>query len=93
MKDMVLRPVFVDTITGELEQGVLYVSEKFQTAIHLCACGECKIKTVTPFRDNDRGWKYTRDEQDRVTLWPSIGNQNFPCHSHYWIEENRVKWC
>lgn len=88
-----LKPQFVDTMPATLERGVLYVSEKFETAIHLCACGWCNEKTVTPFRDNDRGWIYTRDAQDRIALRPSIGNFQMPCHSHYWITENRVEWC
>jgi hypothetical protein len=85
--------VFVKTIPQELEQGVLYVSEEFGTAIHLCACGWCKQKTVTPFHISDRGWLYTRDAEDRVTLHPSIGNFQMPCKSHYWVQGNKVVWC
>ena len=91
--DKELRPVFVDQVPETLEQGVLYVSEKYEVAIHLCACGTCGDKTVTPFHDGQTGWQYTRDAQDRITLHPSIGNQQFPCRSHYWIRENRIEWC
>ena len=89
------RVEFVKHISGELEQGVLYVSEEFELAIHLCACGWCKQKTVTPFKDfpNDRGWTYTRDAEDRVTLHPSIGNFQMPCKSHYWVQGNKIVWC
>jgi hypothetical protein len=95
MKDVELRPVFVERMPKVLEQGVLYVSEEYELAIHLCACGECKIQTVTPFKDfpNDRGWTYTRSAEDKITLHPSIGNQQFPCHSHYWVQENKIVWC
>jgi hypothetical protein len=93
MKDATLRPVFVDQIPDTLEQGVLYVSEKYQTAIHLCACGSCGWKTVTPFHDARTGWQYTRDAQDRITLRPSIGNFQMPCRSHYWVQGNRIVWC
>jgi hypothetical protein len=93
MKFLTLKPVFVETIkNGTLEQGVLYVSEKYETAIHLCACG-CGELTVTPFHDPSKQWTYTRDSQDRVTLSPSIGNFQMPCKSHYFIRENRVDWC
>lgn len=94
MRDTELVPMFIERMPKELVQGVLYVSEKYELAIHLCACGECRIQTVTPFKDfpNDRGWSYTRDEKDRITLRPSIGNQQFPCKSHYWITENRIEW-
>lgn len=91
--DTMLRPLFVDFIPETLEQGVLYVSERFETAIHLCACGWCKEKTVTPFHDGQSGWRYMRDEQNRITLFPSIGNQNMPCKSHYWLRNNEIVWC
>jgi len=73
----------------ELEQGVLYVSSEFQTAIHLCACGGCNIQTVTPLGPGE--WTLTETD-GRVTLRPSIGNMQFPCKSHYYITENRVEW-
>jgi hypothetical protein len=88
-----LRPLFVDQVPAELELGVLYVSEKYKTAIHLCACGTCGWQTVTPFHSESTGWRYTRDAFDRITLAPSIGNQQFPCHSHYFITSNQIIWC
>lgn len=88
------------------EHGILYISRKFKLAIHLCACG-CGIQTVMPFydgelNDND-GWKMTTKkiegttEADRpydftVTLRPSVGNQKFPCQSHYYITDNKIQW-
>jgi hypothetical protein len=27
-----------------------------------------------------------------VSLDPSIGNWSFPCRSHYWIRNNKVRW-
>lgn len=85
-----LRPVFVETIDEPMEHGVLYVSEKYGLAIHLCACG-CGEKTVTPFHPTT-GWVYTR-EGDIVTLSPSIGNWQMPCRSHYFVVRNQVQWC
>lgn len=81
---------FVGIVPRPIEPGILYVSERFQTAIHSCACG-CGLETVTPFSRPD-DWQYTRDG-DLVTLNPSIGNFQFPCKSHYYIEQNRVRWC
>ena len=81
----------VEFVPETLEQGVIYVSRKFETAIHLCACG-CGIQTVTPFRDNGWGWVLT-EGLNGVTLRPSIGNQNFPCRSHYWITDGEVRPC
>lgn len=93
MKDTILRPLFVEHVPKVLEQGVLYISEEYGTAIHLCACGSCGIQTVTPFHIDRLGWKYTRTPDDKVTLYPSIGNQRLPCRSHYWVKENRIDWC
>jgi Family of unknown function (DUF6527) len=87
-----LTVAFVDLVPEHLEEGVLYVSEKYKTAVHLCACGTCGEQTVTPF-DSSRGWLYTRSPDDKVTLHPSIGNFQMPCKSHYWIKDNRVEWC
>jgi hypothetical protein len=84
----VLKPRYVDFIPKELEDGVLYISQRFQTASHRCACG-CGTKIVTPFRNAE----YTLVVKgDRVSLSPSIGNWNHPCQSHYWIKDNAVMW-
>ncbi len=76
---------------SQMQDGVLYVSEKFQLAIHLCACG-CKGETVTPLDDGSKQWKLTRDVNG-PTLRPSIGNQQWPCGSHYWITDGKIVWC
>jgi hypothetical protein len=81
------QPEFVTTIPHSLEEGRLYISMPFATAIHLCASG-CRSQVVTPLR---RGrWRLLFDGE--VTLRPSIGNQSFPCESHYFITHNRVVW-
>lgn len=89
MRHETLTPEFVECIPDELQEGVLYVSEKYETAIHLCACG-CGNQTVTPTGGNR--WIITISNGN-VTLNPSIGNWQFPCKSHYFIRENRVEWC
>ena len=90
MKHTSLRPEFVEFIPEVIEQGVLYVSEVYHVAIHLCACG-CGEHTVTPFNCL-QGWTYKREEGDLVTLDPSIGNFQMPCRSHYWVRCNEVVW-
>ena len=79
---------FVQFIPEELQEGTVYVSIRFATVSHLCACG-CKSKVVTPLKPTD--WKLTFDGKT-ISLHPSIGNWNFPCRSHYWIRNNRVQW-
>lgn len=86
--DKPIRHQFVEFMPEQLEPDTLYISLPYQTAIHLCACG-CGIKTVTPLGYD--GWLLTY-ANETVSLSPSIGNQQFPCRSHYWIRESRVVW-
>jgi hypothetical protein len=88
LKAQSVRPEYVDLIPKELEDGVLYISKRFRTASHRCCCG-CGIKIVTPLRETE--YELT-DRRDLVSLYPSIGNWNHPCQSHYWIRDNRVVW-
>lgn len=80
----------VKFIPDELENGLIYVSDEFQIAIHLCACG-CGEKTVTPF-GSPSGWELKKDIEG-ITLSPSIGNQNFACKSHYYLKNGKVIKC
>jgi hypothetical protein len=43
---------------------------------------------VTPFSPKD--WKLIFYGES-VSLYPSIGNWNFPCKSHYWITKNSIE--
>lgn len=88
MKSVELTPRFVESIPEALDEGVLYVSMTFATTIHLCACG-CGREAVAPLSPTD--WKLCFDGE-HVTLDPSIGNWSFPCRSHYWVRNNRIRW-
>lgn len=79
---------FVEFIPERLEEGVLYVSHRYKTAVHKCACG-CGDEVVTPLGPTD--WSI-QIENDTVTLDPSIGNWSFACRSHYFIYKSRVAW-
>jgi hypothetical protein len=79
---------FVGDVPEKLESGVLYVSVEYGTALHLCCCG-CGREVVTPLTPTD--WKLIFDGET-VSLYPSIGNWNFPCRSHYWIRNDRIDW-
>ncbi len=85
---MILRPEFVEFIPEVLEDGTIYISQTYATAVHKCCCG-CGHKVVTPL--SHTGWKLTVDGE-YISLYPSIGNWSFPCHSHYWIKRNVVHW-
>lgn len=72
----------------ELTPGVLYVSEEFGAAAHLCACG-CGSKIRTPLGSTE----WTLEETDSgPTLCPSIGNWQQACQSHYWIYRGEIIW-
>lgn len=71
-----------------LEPGVLYASEEFGTAAHLCACG-CGAKIRTPLGPTE--WKL-EETNDGPSLSPSVGNWQQPCRSHYWIWRGGVEW-
>jgi hypothetical protein len=83
-----IRHEFIELAPRTLEEGVLYVSVEYASAVHNCFCG-CGIKVATPISPRD--WKLTYDG-DTVSLWPSVGNWDFPCRSHYFIERNVVRW-
>ncbi len=70
----------------DLEDGVLYVALDYGTIIHKCCCG-CGNEVATPLSPTD--WKLTYDGET-ITLFPSIGNWNFDCQSHYWIKKSKV---
>jgi len=88
VKVISIIPQFVDLIPSTLQEGVLYISQKYGTAAHKCCCG-CGTKIVTPLKPTD--WTLTV-VGDLVTMHPSIGNWNHPCQSHYLIKGNHVVW-
>jgi hypothetical protein len=61
---------FVEFIPDAIEEGKIYVSIGYATAIHKCACG-CGREVVTPLSPTD--WKLIFDGKT-VSLDPSIGN-------------------
>lgn len=81
-----LKPKFVDAIPEKLDTGILYISMNRSLAIHLCICG-CRNEVITPFSPTD--WEF-RFYGNSVSLYPSIGNWEFACRSHYWIRKNTI---
>lgn len=85
---MILQHKFIELLPPVMEEGVLYISMEYCSAIHKCVCG-CGNKVVTPISPTE--WELTFDGKS-VSLYPSIGNWNFECKSHYWITKNNVKF-
>jgi Family of unknown function (DUF6527) len=83
-----LRHEFVVNAPEQLEPGVLYVSLRYNTALHLCCCG-CGAEVVTPISPTD--WQLVYNGVG-VSLYPSVGNWQFACRSHYWVRYGRVEW-
>jgi hypothetical protein len=79
---------FVDGAPPTLEPGVVYISIRHKSVLHLCACG-CGHEVVTPLAPHR--WQLTFDGET-VSLEPSVGNSVLPCRSHYFITNNEVDW-
>jgi len=88
VKQHTIQHEFVEFMPERLEEGTLYVSVHYATAVHKCCCG-CGNDVFTPLSPAD--WKLTFDGRT-VSLFPSIGNWSFACQSHYWIRNNRIEW-
>jgi hypothetical protein len=85
---MTIQYKFVEFIPEIIEEGILYISLEYCTAIHKCVCG-CGNEVVTPLSPTD--WELSFNGKS-VSLYPSIGNWNFECKSHYWITKNKVRF-
>lgn len=88
MKTSLINPVFVEFIPESIEEGKLYISEQYKTAIHKCCCG-CGEEVVTPLTPVD--WRLIKGAKG-ISLYPSIGNWNYKCQSHYFIRDNQILW-
>ena len=78
---------FVDSFPAPMEPGTLYVSAKYSTAGHSCACG-CGNEVVTKL--SPAKWKIIYD--GHISLEPSVGAIALPCNSHYFITHGKVDW-
>lgn len=83
-----LRTIFIDEIPEDLEDGILYVSEECRVALHNCACG-CGEEVSTPLVHTEYRLSM---EGGEASVWPSIGNHDFACKSHYVIKRGRILW-
>jgi hypothetical protein len=83
-----LRAVFTAEIPERLEDGILYVSRECHVALHNCACG-CGEEVSTPLVATE--YRLTM-HGDEASLWPSIGNHDFACASHYIIDRGMIVW-
>lgn len=78
----------IEYLPNDLEPRVLYVSEEFGIAGHLCPCG-CENKIMTPLDASE--WSF-KEVNNKPSLYPSVGNWQLPCKSHYWIRNGVIEW-
>ncbi len=83
-----IKLINVDFFPETFSPAVLYISEEYKVAGHLCACG-CGSQVITPLGPAE--WCFTEVE-GKPSLEPSIGNWQLPCKSHYWITAGRIEW-
>ncbi|MFH1745030.1 MAG: DUF6527 family protein [bacterium] len=83
-----MKHKFVKNIPEFLEDGIIYISIDYSTVAHKCCCG-CGNEIITPLSPTD--WQLIFDGET-ISLYPSIGNWNLLCKSHYWITNNRIEW-
>ena len=83
-----LRTVFTAEIPERLGDGILYVSRECSVALHNCACG-CGEEVSTPLVATEYSLTMHGDE---ASIWPSIGNHDFACASHYIIDRGTIVW-
>ena len=78
----------VEFLPKELGSGILYVSDEYAVAGHLCACG-CGSKVIVPLGPAE--WSFS-ESAGQPTIRPSIGSWQLPCRSHYLITGGRIEW-
>lgn len=86
LKKIPVTLVRVEYIPREYEDNTVYLSEKYKIAVHKCLCG-CENLAATPLNEpgDTDGWDYSIDENERLTLSPSILNTHCPNRYHYII--------
>lgn len=86
IKKITVTSVYVKYIPNVLEQDKIYISKEFGTIVHLCLRG-CGEKSVTPIIPKFDGW-HLLDENNKISITPSILNTNCPNKYHYVITNN-----
>lgn len=87
-----ITPEFVEYIPREgkdLILGIVYISMKHKMVVYRCPCrcGGLAEFMLDPIRFR---MKY---DGANVSFYPSIGISYLECRSHYWIRDNRIRWC
>lgn len=73
----------VEIVPEELSDNTAYISEKYKTIVHKCLCG-CGNLSITPIGHLEPRWEFNANNE-KLTMTPSILNNNCPERSHYII--------
>ena len=71
-----------------MSENKIYISRMYMTASHLCLCG-CGHLSVTPLCGNNWVFEY---HNNKLSMQPSILNNNCPNKSHYIITKNKANF-
>ena len=88
MKQTKYKTLFVDRMTPCPKDGILYMLPQFNVAVHNCMCG-CGEQVVTQLGDGQWSWCF---DGDNASLFPSVGNFQHDCESHYYLKQGNVIW-
>lgn len=78
IKKVEITPIWIDEYMppfSEMEEGKIYISEKYQTSTHRCLCG-CGMKTILPLNrpGENFGWNLIKENNGTISFTPSILN-------------------
>ncbi len=73
----------VEFVPKQLADNTAYISEKYKTIAHKCLCG-CGNLSITPIGHLEPRWQFNTNNE-KLTMTPSILNNNCPNKSHYII--------
>jgi len=80
-------------VKAEQEYGIIYVKvwrDEINT-VHQCPCGCGNEVYLHHDLNRNRGW-VINIKDEKITVKPSIGN-TFKCRTHYFLTENKIRWC
>jgi hypothetical protein len=95
LKKVIIEPVFLNDYMipfEEMEDGKIYISEKYHTSVHKCLCG-CGTQTVLPLNNGKEtfGWNLIKENDGSISFTPSILNPQIVRKKVYNVE-NTYPW-
>jgi len=85
--------VYVNSLPEKKNQkyGIIYITLDGENTVHQCLCGCGNDVYLNHHIDRKYGWVISVIN-GKISIDPSIGN-TFPCRTHYYIIDNKIKWC